>query len=74
MKAAAVALLTGEGRAGCSREAGVPAREEVGDGESVGKGKVGEEGAGVIDDEGEGVGHAWKKEGRRGEGVGMEAL
>lgn len=69
MKAASVPLLTGDGRAAGVGEAWVPSLEEVGGGESVGEGIVGEERGRVIDEKAERVGHAWEGEGaeRRGE-------
>ena len=70
-------LLTGDGRAAGGVEAGVPALEQVGDGECVGNGKVGEERGRVIDEKAERVGHAWESEGseRRGRrGIAVEAL
>jgi hypothetical protein len=65
MKATAVHLLPGEGRAGCG-EARVPALKKVGDGECVCKRKVGEDRGRVIDEKAEGVGHAWEGEGAEG--------
>lgn len=58
MIAASGPLLTGDCRAAGGVEAGIPALEQVGDGECVGKGKVGEERRRVIDEKAEGVGHA----------------
>lgn len=72
MKTATVSLRAGDCRASGDGEAWVPALEKVGYSECVGKGEVGEGGGGVIDEEAEGVGHAWEKEGGEAEERGGE--